>query len=239
MDTNGNPLNYYVCYKCKFGYSGRLKKLDKRYYQSNCNTILNCSIATYYSGFGLLPNQLNSNGTFPSIPLDTFLTCHNCITSTKIPFFAITDRDVTLVYDPALNQQQTYKVYNLMSYDLKLNPPNQKAVKQQQSQELVFCYDYKDIEALDPDNNFPLYCGAGMIIINLSKQNYKDSNTSILCMACKPGYRPLMYSFVNYAVETCEKIQNCLNSTRFNACSQCEKGYSLKYDTTSSVYIND
>lgn len=32
VDDLNNPVEYYGCYKCKFGYSGRLKKLDNKYF---------------------------------------------------------------------------------------------------------------------------------------------------------------------------------------------------------------
>lgn len=61
-----------------------------------------------------------------------------------------------------------------------------------------------------------------MIIINKNKSNYNADKTSILCLACKPGYKPTMDSYITYAIQNCQKIPFCVSSTRFNGCSLCE-----------------
>lgn len=66
-----------------------------------------------------------------------------------------------------------------------------------------------------------------MILINKTKKNYSGTDTSIICLACKPRYKATMYSDIDYAVENCETIENCVSSTRFNGCTQCYTGYAL------------
>ncbi len=69
--------------------------------------------------------------------------------------------------------------------------------------DLTFCIDINAIKAYDPDNYYPDNCGAGMIIVNKFKFNYHGTDTSLLCLACKPGYKATMFSSVSYAVENC------------------------------------
>lgn len=45
-----------------------------------------------------------------------------------------------------------------------------------------------------------------MIAINRKKSNYNGSDTSIICIACKPQYKAVMMIDIPYAVESCTII---------------------------------
>lgn len=95
---------------------------------------------------------------------------------------------------------------------------------------LNYCLTVHVIKAFDPDNYFPENCGAGMTVINRERKNYFDESTSILCLACKPGFKPVMYTHIDYAVSECVRISHCADSRRFNGCSNCIDGYVLEFD---------
>lgn len=78
-----------------------------------------------------------------------------------------------------------------------------------------------------------------MILLNKIKSNYNGVDTSILCLACKPGFKADMFSEIPYAVQTCTQIQKCLSSTRFNSCESCDTGYVLKWDILKNSPILD
>ena len=227
--------NYYICYKCKFGYTGRLKIIDNKYYISNCSPMNNCVTSKVFTGLGSLPNQLNSVD-FPSVPFSTFLSCHYCLSLDQIPFFGLSSKTTNIVTE---TKSLNFDLYDLVGFDYNLDPPNTKAEKEEQSMEFNFCLNKNTIKSLDTTNYFPANCGAGIILIDKPKLNYIDSNTSILCIACKPGYKAKIFDPIPYAIDNCFKIPNCLNSTRFNACSECESGYVFKYDEVNQKPILD
>lgn len=227
--------NYYICYKCKFGYTGRLKILDNKYYISKCSPMNNCINSKIFTGLGTLPNQLNSVN-FPTVPFSTFLTCHYCLSLDQIPFFGLSSEAKDLITE---TKSLSFDLYDLVGFDYNLDPPNKKTEKEEQSMNFNFCLNKNTIQSFDTSNYFPSNCGAGILLVDKPKLNYIDSNTSVICIACKPGYKAKMFSEISYAIDNCYKIPNCLNSTRFNACSECEAGYVFKYDTSNQKPILD
>lgn len=100
---------------------------------------------------------------------------------------------------------------------------------------LNFCLTVHVVHAFDPDNYFPENCGAGVIVINRERKNYFDETSSILCLACKPGYKPTMFTHIDYAISECTRIENCIKSSRFNGCSECREGYVLEFDDDTKI----
>lgn len=93
-------------------------------------------------------------------------------------------------------------------------------------------------------NNFPANCGLAAVNadhpINTSQSNFTTGsfnyiNATVICLDCKPSYKPASrYSFMNM-VTSCVKINNCksgVNGSTFNECDTCNDGYYFPYDTS-------
>ena len=54
-----------------------------------------------------------------------------------------------------------------------------------------------------------------------------DSNPN--CVACKPGYKPIVDQVNTKMINSCQKIEKCSENGKntFNKCTQCEEGYFL------------
>lgn len=221
---------YYACYQCRFGFTGAPSILDAKYYIPICSKMPECDAGVRYSGLSYLANQIKTASTdYPNLPFDGFLTCHKCVTDGHIPVFAATHGDYTV------KTSKTLVKNDLVGFKLTSDPPSSSENSSETSQSQTQCLSASYLATLG-SGTFPNFCGAAMVLVNIAKALYLSADTSIICVACQPGYKATLidsttYPTLAYGVQTCTKIDNCKSSTRFNGCSICENGHALEYDS--------
>lgn len=47
---------------------------------------------------------------------------------------------------------------------------------------------------------------------------YYNTASNPICVACKPGFKPVLNLNKNYALDNCIEIENCASSNSFNTC---------------------
>ena len=231
-DTSLNPdynTNYFACVKCKHGTTGIPIRVDSVYYIPNCRKMEQCFGDVYYSGLSTLNNQIKTTG-FPTMSFDRYFSCHKCKKSTHLPVAAIVDSQLSFTTSNSVDV--VVPAHHLISYRLTSDPPYQVSIDNDLSHTQTKCVSVEEIRSFDSVNTFPDNCGLVVIRAQLPKKLYSDDQTSVLCVACKPMYKPTMFVQVDYAVEQCVSINNCEESDRFNGCSKCKQGHAIEFDVT-------
>lgn len=58
----------------------------------------------------------------------------------------------------------------------------------------------------------------GNYLITEAGETYYNLSTNPICVACKPGFKPVLNANKNYVIDRCIEIENCANSNSFNTC---------------------
>ena len=217
---SGSNIKYdYGCIKCLFGFSGGV---NSEGYIEECVEMTDCGIQVRY-GLDSIWEKL--------------VSCHKCNNNEQIPFLMINTKSLT---DPT---PEKFVPYNLATLDWKgSSNPEKKNMECLPIDKESFGYVVENDKFNLPDN-----CGFG--VVNL---NYRDGDTTnnssenpassvdklaIYCGGCKPMYRPDPLSFLyNFVKIRCTAIENCLKSSWFNACSECQTGFVYEWREDSIDY---
>lgn len=211
--------NVFYCVKCKFGYSGILN-LDLPEKYLTCEKIIeDCDIDTYYGNI------------FDNVRIGTeFVNCHKCLSKNKIPIIFVDQNDfMTKPFEFTYENKTSSNTANDNGQWLQCLEPIAKSFKMDKS---LFT------------QRFPEHCAFGYFSINQNKdyRHFTGHSTSLVCGACKPGYRKILLekNTGNQMVFKCEKIENCENTHKvkwFNSCSKCKQGYAWKFVDTLQIDI--
>lgn len=236
--STSTAKTYYGCFRCNIGYSGVPVKNDTVFYLPSCVSIPNCLSNIVYSGLSFLTEQISSNPLiFPNIPFSSLVSCYACSGANFIPVFTATETTYTYSGITVLMNQH-------VAFNFSFSPPSLVGSSTNNTLLQTSCMSNNDIKNLDPANKFPDFCGMAMILPNRVLTLYdSDSTTSIICVACAPGFSATLLSFpftvLTYAIASCNYIQNCLNSTRFNGCSVCQPGFAFEFDSIKQIPLID
>lgn len=205
----------YGCAQCAFQYTGAaITSSQGNNFIYNCQLMKTCDTNVYYSGIG--SHDLAAQ-------MYMFVSCHACIDTTQIvtitsvkPWTYPTDVTRTLVAD-----LQTNGYY----------PTNT-------------CYS----PGMVPQNKqtFPSNCQIQQLIPRQTLQQYTPALSiapNPACVACAPGYQPSLSSVLLPGeaykfITLCTEIANCESSATFNSCDQCNPGYVILANVTSTGISN-
>ncbi len=217
---SGDNVKYdYGCIKCMFGFNGGVNLLG---YIEECIEMSDCGIEKRY-GLDSIWEKL--------------VSCHKCNSNEEIPFLMIKTISKT---NPT---PEKFAPYNFATLNWTNNGnPEKNNIQCLTVSKETFGYPAEDDKFKLPEN-----CGFG--VVNLNYQDGDTTNNSsenpsstidklaIYCGACKPMYRPDPLSFVyNFVKIRCSPIENCLKSSWFNVCSECQTGYVYEWREDSIDY---
>lgn len=223
-ETNGEV---YQCGSCNFGYTGRVvRTLDNySYMMEKCEILPDCKTDIFYNGLGSLNGQLDL--TKNPIPIDYYVTCHQCEFSNQvfIPTYGIVaNGNIEVLSPPALKLRVA--PFGIPSSANPTQMPYQVEEVSQTSQ--TTC----QVPGLSQVETFPVNCGVQELQVDKPLGPYQieeiDEKTNPLCVACMPMFKPTQDTVFKKAIIKCEEITNCSSSNTFNKCDTCQSGYSIK-----------
>lgn len=197
MERTIESRKYYGCGACKWGTTGYYIQVPAgeavTYYISECNTMAKCDLGVYYEGLG---NHINDGS------INAWVSCHQCIDSTKIPTF---------------------------SRGIRVGSLNGGAP------EIASKNFYTQTDCVQPGyssqfSSFPQNCAIQEVYGDVALKTYDPADmTDInpICVACKPGYAPVLTADGSNIITECKKIDGCdtlRGLTMFNKCTYCEDG---------------
>ncbi len=212
------------CKKCKFGYHGVTKGEEYAHIES-CTQMSACDTATRL--YGLPWNYAVYN------------SCEKCLDDNKIPFIGI-------------HYDEEYVIEGILEYDL--DDEDFTTNNAGNLEPSVSCQNPLSPSSFGDGTkftSFPDFCGYGAINLKstdgdntdnkiVKTEVAEDFKIATFCGACKPGYAPTyMHADLKHIVVSCTSIDHCSKTDQkyFNRCSQCESGYTLKYDTDTIDYV--
>lgn len=223
---------YIRCLKCKHGYNSIISKDNKEssntnsksYFLNTCKKDISCRLVEK-QGLDLIWTK--------------FFSCHQCGSSSQIPFLAITHKT------SSIPEPETFLQYSLDSINHITSPnTNRKNIECFEDSISTFGYDSGNSNEVEKYQKLPENCGLG--VLNLSNTDGDASknrlpvsgNPSSLpglaqyCAACKPGYKATPINanseWLHIKVE-CTRIENCSGTDWFNYCSQCNLNYAYNW----------
>lgn len=210
----------YGCLRCSHRFSSKASGDDSKVLATGgCSTMNSCSSEKY----GNIPTYWAK-----------FFSCHQCSGADEIPFlfykFATAGSDISF---------RSYDTFDLKNTGDWVDADVNKTVE---------CLNNKTLASVqtqlgknDIAFTFVEFCGLGLFDLNATKANFDNSAaatagyaSSTYCAACKPGYKPDT-ARDPHTVLGCTKIDNCANSTWFNACSECDDSFVFDYDGSNGV----
>lgn len=195
-------------------------------YIHTCRDMPTCNTGVFYEGL--------------EADLTSYFSCHACKKTDEIPFVAVRT-------DDAENRIESLNEYGFNSLT---TDPLQKGTGGQAVQCLKPANTNFNI-ALSANFVFPSNCGLGLIKVNYAPNALKSSAAStdmdkstVMCAACKPGFKATRALLsdntkVRYMAAICTTIANCEFSRWFNACTQCQAGYSYSYNLTTGINYDE
>ena len=205
-----------TCIRCSYGYTGIA---DNGFIQSCSTIITNCDTNTRYKGL-LHPKLAEYDSTYT--PLYLFASCTKCLDSHFPVLFMNEDTATTLSYKPFATAD---------------DPPTLNTTATDVATQ---CLELSDLNFFLTEgatfDSIPNYCGFILYYVNKTKSGDIANTPSIVCGACKPGYKP---TFTNSVITACTAIENCevgIHNLYFNKCAQCAAGNTWGWDDTTKSY---
>ena len=203
---------YYGCAACKWGTTGHYVEISAG--EDKAWFISQCDNMTKCD-LGVYYEGVGSHLNDGSI--SAWLSCHQCMNLEEIPTFS---RGIRV---GALNGGQPMiatKNFYTQTDCVKPGYSNQ-------------------------NNAFPTNCAVQEVYgdINLTVYDAAALDPTTFnpqCVACKPGYKPVMSTIAATVIMSCEEITNCdslRGLTMFNKCTYCQEGYVLN-DTKDACLKN-
>ena len=224
--------NSFGCVACKFGFSGEVvQDVNKDgNFIKNCLAINECEKSTFYNGLGSLVGQFD--GSFFTFPFDYYTGCHKCLNN-KIPTISILKNEIS----PTITNSKGLPKF-IYPFGFAASNTDKTGLLSGTTGYVSSC------QTNGMGKIGVSFCGMMEYSIDLPYNNLATSDdgsisktANPLCIACKPGYKPIMStnSVNSYSISACTVISNCMNSISitFNRCDICMGTNSLKYDNTA------
>lgn len=181
--------NTYYCKQCVFGKTGTIafdkdnvSYIDCSFDVQGCDS--NVRFGTAFA------NQSWINDLY-GVSLNSGFTCHKCEEKGKIPFVHVDDKGRLRPYGTPIKDQ------NPADADIK---DGEHTVCLEPSAEGLNVAPEKFV-------GFVNNCALGLIVVDI-EQNVDIDNSSVRCVACKNGYKPV-YDNKGYNIKSCDPIPNC------------------------------
>ena len=220
---------YIRCLKCKHGYHSIISK-DKRessssnqtqsYFLNQCKKDLSCRTVEK-QGLDLYWTK--------------FFSCHQCASSSQIPFLAITHQS------DKIPEPGTFLQYSLDTINHITTPnTNRKNIECFEDSISTFGYDSSDSTQVEKYQKLPDNCALGVLNLSITNGDATKNRSTLngepttlpglaqYCAACKPGFKAIPVNnssqWLHIKAE-CQRIENCSGTDWFNYCSQCNLNY--------------
>lgn len=208
----------YYCQRCAMGRAG-VPRIDATTTPASpvnyvtCEVAMqNCDSQVFYGGL----DKIQVGNT----KLSSIFSCHKCYRNDEIPVAFITDAGVAVPYAKSANAPSS--VTNINSPTVECLNPTAHSLGIPENLYLA---------------TLPELCGFAAVFTNKQK-NFVDllaAATSVRCLACRPGSRPVREGDV---IKACAPIPNCdpINGVDVvNQCSACKPTFNFKVKSTSVV----
>ena len=214
--VGGNAV--FTCQACKFGKTGSISSLSPTVHHVSCSdNVEGCDSSVEFNG-ALLDNDWILEIFAFQIPYK--YSCHKCTSDTEIPFIHLSFKS------------------GLTPYALNHNPPSEASSK---NGNLVECR-VPNASGLGMTStefsNFPSNCALGFYSVDREKNSDLNIGTSVNCLACKNGFKPVKDAN-NFLIVSCQQIDFCDTSNDdegwFNGCRTCQEGYSHNFNLTTKM----
>ena len=214
--VNTNPV--FACKSCKFGFTGPIVELATGISEVECVEVVDgCDISVEYNGALLNSEWLLEIYGF-NIPFK--FSCHKCTSDKEIPFLNLT----------FYNQLKGYSLDNETPINSTDKNGNMVVCRKPDRSGLAMNTDQFD--------SFPDNCALGFYSTDRKKSSNGTVSSSVTCLACKNGFKPLK-DFNEYMIIGCEEIDNCHTVDKsegwFNGCQECAPDYAFDFDPATNL----
>lgn len=210
--------NNYTCLRCKMGYTGTIDANN----QITCSDDSNCQSTQLYN---------------LSLHTATISSCHLCTDNTTIPFIAYEGdadaKDITFL------KWTQWGTVSPASRDFKLaTAKTGKTVECLANNDSTFGSEFGADNYLVPAN-----CGMAYIDLGQTNKHNPESQLSVGCLHCKPGYKPTLVgtgiSAAGGNISACTALANCAGGNIVDGCDTCNANYILQAGTDGIKVADD
>lgn len=257
LDLDPTATSIYGCFKCKWGYTGRVNKSEDpntpgtyHGYIEYCEPVVGCNTNAKYGGLNHHKEFIKINGS-----INNYFTCHECTDPTHILTGFFNWLEITIPGVPDILGVFPFRFDS--SKDVN-NNDSETGINLEDYSHTLKCVDpgvFANIDTNDPGINYKVFNGSNEDIANCALRIVSTKNKgtfvnggSYNCLACLPGFIPRYDSIDNLFITVCEIASlgdnNCDGNrplqNKFNSCTDCIFLYdpNLRIVNFDSCFIN-
>ena len=206
----------FKCIKCK---NGRTGVANNGFIESCEEVIQDCDESTIYKNL-ILPSTIDHDSN--KITLQMLNSCSKC-NNNKLPVIFLKD-SAKLEIAPFSQMETIPHTFEQL--------PNNNLIKC-----LSLTHEDFSLQITQNFDSIPSNCGFILYYTQKEKSGDMLSDPSIVCAACKPGFKPV---FTSNIIVNCEIIENCNFESSlniyYNRCASCISGFLWDWDSNSNSF---
>lgn len=229
VENNFNPINncefyqktedpsiIFKCIKCK---NGRTGVANNGFIETCEEVIEDCDDSIIYKNL-ILPSSIDHESN--KITLQMLSSCSKC-NNNKLPVIFLKNGSKLEIAPFSKLESIPHTIDQL---------PNNNLMKC-----LTLTHEDFSLQISQNFDSIPSNCGFILYYTQIEKSGDMLSDPSIVCAACKPGFKPV---FTSSIIVNCEIIENCnfesILNVYYNRCASCISGFMWDWDSDSNSF---